>query len=415
MESLAKTASEVVPRIYWYGERGIVNAVVSHICRGELVVDNIESVLSSVLWGNGTAPDWVSRIQDVALVVEVGLADFGDPDLLIICDTAFGKKLVFVEAKVVSYTESMLSTSPDGTNRWGMLQEGFNSSINGQITLKYRFAKALSRWDGVSAVIAEDEAVFKAYMERLNDAGSKAPGRTLVKETILKGIFKRLGLHGISEDSCYFIALTWDTRAKCFLSHDGVSADYLPVFLDSRGTDVFAVSLRRIGWLGYAELNSALQLSDSLEYRTAFATMLDSFEPSETFYSERRSGRWSSFPEWVQSLATDIANCFDSHIERKEGSFSLHDENSQIIAKIMPREKDVFLGVNDGLSALNPPEQWQSACGPSLTRKIRKTVFSGRCVTTLGEASDFVTLLKGRLESDTQPAAEIFNDEDAAI
>jgi hypothetical protein len=189
MTASGKSATGVQPHFYWYGERGIVNAVLSHISRGEAIVDSIKSLLRSVCWGNGAAAGWIEDIEDVALVVEVGLADFGDPDLLIVCYTNAGTKLVFFEAKVISYTESMQSTSPGASNRWGMAQPGFNSSINGQLTLKYRFAKALSRWDGNSSSIVEDEAIFRAYVSRLNDSISIAPGRTLVKETILKGIF----------------------------------------------------------------------------------------------------------------------------------------------------------------------------------------------------------------------------------
>src|SRR5206468_1896467 len=105
------------------------------------------------------------------------------------------------------------------------------------------------------------------------------------------------------------------TSAKSFLSPNGVPGDCLPVFLDSRGEDVFTTSLRRVGWLGYRELNSSLQLVESPEYVAAFATMLDTVEPSDAFYRERRSGKWSSFPEWVVSLAFAIANRFDSRVQ----------------------------------------------------------------------------------------------------
>jgi hypothetical protein len=416
MDSSVKSHSHPVSHVYWYGERGVINALVSHISRREMQADDIKALLHAVCWGNGETPEWVGRIQDFAFIVEVGLADFGDPDLLVVCYTDVGVKLVFVEAKVVSYTESMQSTSPDGTSRWGMAQQGFNSSINGQLTLKYRFAKALSRWDGVSAAIVEDEVVFRAYVRRLNDSLLKAPGRSLVKEKILKQIIRGSGLNGIAENDCYFIALTWDTSAKSFLSPNGVPQDCLPVFLDSRGEDVFATSLQRVGWLGYRGLNSSLQLVESPEYVAAFATMLDSVEPSDAFYRERRSGRSSSFLEWVVSLAFAIANGFDSHVQKKEGSFSLQDENGLTIAKIMPRPGSVFVGVRDGLPLAIPPSGWQSASGHISIQKIGKVNFSGRTVTTLKEASDFVTALKGRINPRSQPSEErLEQEEDGAI
>src|SRR5437763_7967200 len=119
VNSLVESGSHPVPHVYWYGERGVINALVSHISRREMQADDIKLLLRAVRWGDGEMPEWVGRIQDFAFIVEVGLADFGDPDLLVVCHTDLGAKLVFVEAKVVSYTESMQSTSPDGTSRWG--------------------------------------------------------------------------------------------------------------------------------------------------------------------------------------------------------------------------------------------------------------------------------------------------------
>jgi hypothetical protein len=415
VETSSGSESAVAPTVYWYGERGIVNAMISYISRPETIVESIKALLSEVCWGSGATPDWVGEIQNVALVVEVGLADFGDPDLLVVCYTSTGIKLVFVEAKVVSYTDSMQSTSTSAATRWGMFQVGFNSSINGQMTLKYRFAKALSRWDGVTPAIVEDEVIFRAYVEYLNDSPSKAPGRRLVKDKILKRIFKRLGLNGISEESCYFVALTWDARAKVFFKSKDVPSDCLPVFLDSNGTDVFAKSLQRIGWLGYAELDSALGLSGSPEYVSAIATMLETVEPSEAFYTEHRRGRWDSYPEWIVSLADAIASSLGSRSQRKDGSFSILDENGIAIAKIMPKVEGVFVGIRDGLLDAIPPENWQSTKSPLTKKKINTVSFSGHCVTTLAEASDFVVQLKGRVEGDAQPSEEVLGEEDAAL
>ena len=407
METSSRAESTIAPTVYWYGERGIVNAMISHISRPETIVESIKSLLSEICWGSGATPHWVGEIQNVALVVEVGLADFGDPDLLVVCCTSTGIKLVFVEAKVVSYTDSMQSTSASAATRWGMLQVGFNSSINGQMTLKYRFAKALSRWDGLTSAIVEDEAIFRAYVERLNDSPSKSPGRRLVKDKILKRIFKRLGLNGISEDSCYFVALTWDARANAFFRSKDVPNDCLPVFLDLHGKDVFTETLGRVGWLGYAEIDSALAVSDSVGYAAAFATMLDTVEPGEAFYTEHRRGRWDTYPEWVVSLADAIASSFGSRSQRKDGSFSILDENGIAIAKIMPKAEGVFVGIRDGLLDAIPPENWQSTKTPLTKKKINTVNFSGYCITTRAEASDFLVQLKGRVEDDAQPSEEL--------
>src|SRR5207302_5688722 len=123
-------------------------------------------------------PSWLEEFSNAYLIVEVGLADFGDPDLLIVCRTGSGvSHLVFLEAKAQSYTDSMQQTSRLHTAKWGMEQDGFNSSINGQLTLKYRFANALSLWDGRAGAISESRLLFEAYQARLNDSPKKSPGR----------------------------------------------------------------------------------------------------------------------------------------------------------------------------------------------------------------------------------------------
>ena len=132
-------------QVYWYGERGIMKAIITHLtCDGD-ATDGIEIFLSAVSWADGRVPLWVEKIQSVTLIIEVGPADFGDPDLLIVCRTPSATKLVFVEAKVVSYIDSMRSTAPSEGARWGMTQIGFNSSINGQLRAWGSRARAGSR------------------------------------------------------------------------------------------------------------------------------------------------------------------------------------------------------------------------------------------------------------------------------
>jgi hypothetical protein len=281
---------------------------------------------------------------------------------------------------------------------------GFNSSINGQLSLKYRFARALSRWDGEHPAIIEDEATYLAYRSRLNDSPSKAPGRTLVKENILLGIFKRLGLDGLAEENCCFVALTWDTRANMFFQSKDVPSDCLPVFLDSAGADVYSNSLHRVGWMGYSELERALGLADSPEYDAAFATMLDAAEPNEGFYTESRGRRWSSFPSWVVTLASSIANCFGSRSRRWEGSFSIQDENRQTIAKVIPTRGGVFIGVRDGYPIAVPPASWKSADGHITEQNVQRVRFLGMTVTSIAEATEFIAQLRGRIEPEAAVA-----------
>ena len=76
-----------IPNIQWYGERGIVNAVVTFISHGdhEGRLERLKKFLKAIKWGNNNEQSWICEILDFKIVVELGLADFGNPDLIIVC------------------------------------------------------------------------------------------------------------------------------------------------------------------------------------------------------------------------------------------------------------------------------------------------------------------------------------------
>ena len=114
--------------VIWYGERGIVNSIVDGLKRGGLEI--IQTFLGSVLWANGAAQDWIKDVKSVQLMVEVGLGQFGDPDLIIVCNTGENvPHVIFLEAKITSYARSAELDS--------------SSKINRQLTLKYRFVQSV--------------------------------------------------------------------------------------------------------------------------------------------------------------------------------------------------------------------------------------------------------------------------------
>lgn len=109
-------------------------------------------------------------MQNVDVIVEVGLHQFGDPDLIFICtDRDRTHRYIILEAKIVPYETSAKSNSD------GMVY-GYNSSINGQLALKYRFVQALSQWTGKERRIEEPAELFEAYQKTLNDP-NKGPRR----------------------------------------------------------------------------------------------------------------------------------------------------------------------------------------------------------------------------------------------
>jgi hypothetical protein len=394
-----------IPNVFWYGERGIINAVVSHVNTSGDFVGSIRNLLKATCWGTGNGPSWIEGISDAHLIVEVGLADFGDPDLLIICRTGSEKTyLVFLEAKAQSYTDSMQETSVLRAGKWGMEQEGFNSSINGQLTLKYRFANALSLWDGRAAAISESHLLFEAYKVRLNDSPKKSPGRSLAKPSILAGIFGRLGLAGLPEANCHYIALTWDCESKAFFNSPDVPFDYLPVFLGEDGEGRFSTMLDRVGWIGYKQLEEAIGLSNATEYKAAFATMLDSPEPPLSFYSEKRQGRWESFPSQIIELGEGLALALGTvRVQRVAGSYSIKDENNQTVGKISPNKDSVFIGVREEYKPLSDV-RGQIDQARLRRRRVRTVDFVGMDVKSVPEAERLISGIKTVLAVLPEPA-----------
>lgn len=158
--------------IIWYGERGVVNAIVTHLAR----LNAADAFLRCIQWANGSTPDWVEHLRSTKIIVELGLAEFGNPDLMLVCESGVDSRpyCVFLEAKVCPHCASAISNSE------GMTARGFNSSCNGQLALKYRFAKALGQWNGVQRTIEEPAAIYEAYRRTPSDGGLGDPHRVHV-------------------------------------------------------------------------------------------------------------------------------------------------------------------------------------------------------------------------------------------
>src|SRR5579859_3108739 len=76
-----------LPNVFWYGERGIINAVVAHISTSGNFIGSHQEPSQRNMLGNWTPAVLENELSDARLIVEVGLADFGDPDLMMVCRT----------------------------------------------------------------------------------------------------------------------------------------------------------------------------------------------------------------------------------------------------------------------------------------------------------------------------------------
>jgi hypothetical protein len=283
------------------------------------------------------------------------------------------------------------------TNRIGMREPGFNSSINGQLALKYRFAKALEAAAPGNEVIKEPEPLLRAYADRVNDP-RRFP-RGLAKPEIVRDMLAPLGMLGLPEAHCHYVALTWDAEDRAFMRDASVrDQDGLPCFLDGSGVDRFTEIGGRVGWLGYQVLERVLHLQGSVEYSSALRTMVATSVPDSADYAVAEAtvnGR--STPESV-ALAARLAGQFVGYkAVEYPGSYSIKD-GPQTIAKIVPRRDAVFVGVRGTVL----PDAWAS--GTSETITVHGVPFTGIVIPVdTSDGEDLQFLLTG-LEQRVGPA-----------
>jgi hypothetical protein len=168
--------------VCWYGERGVMNALVTHLQRASDRVESVRTFLSAVRWAGPRGGSWVNDFTQVCLIVEIGLADFGNPDLMIVCHGPTGVRCVFIESKIGMYLASMRP------NHKGMQLPNFNSSINGQLSLKYRFARSLHAAASDAMEIAESPELLSVYKAKHGDP--RPLPRRLAKPVILRDILR---------------------------------------------------------------------------------------------------------------------------------------------------------------------------------------------------------------------------------
>src|SRR5688572_23558241 len=233
--------------VVWYGERVIVNALVTDL-RSKPDSDRlaaIKALLGAIGVADGrkaaAAWEWIGQITSVKFLVELNCGQFGSPDLIVACETASrGPQVVFLEAKIVPYLGSAMPNS-SGARR------GFNSAINGQIALKYRLAAALTGppW---SHALAESQDLHRAYSERLDTSDQP---RRLEKGAVLDQL-KRLP-HA-AEDRQRFHFVAWTRDREPFWNQQAVTTDLYPCLLNDRNECQWSNDRCRVGWLGFEQV-----------------------------------------------------------------------------------------------------------------------------------------------------------------
>lgn len=317
--------------IRFYGERGIVIGLLLDI-KDDL--DLQKCVLRSIVWCEQQSDGWMDKVQDAVFLIEPGFGEFGQPDLIITCHLQDdSRRFVIVEAKATFYSASAMS------NDQGMKAKGYNSSINGQLSLDYRLALALQDYDGERS-IQEPLKIFRQYEKQLGDP--KARPRRAAKPQLMSEIVEPY-LRGLRLQDTFFVAMTRDVDSKPLCQ---AQADKLPVVLDESGRDAWAKLTSHFGLLSLEQLDKevlAIEGRFRKGCRTHIGPWRKQMRASKFEGSWFTFTNWSRFPsEWVsrvdelaQRIKDELAQ--KAECKRYRGSWSVIVDN-KALGKLAPRE-----------------------------------------------------------------------------
>jgi hypothetical protein len=342
--------------IHFYGERGLVNA---------LFLD---------LKGCGATLEFLRRIEfsfrnqprielpddtNVVVIVEAGFAQFGSPDAIVIANTSDGVRLVFfLEAKVGLYRNE----AGDFTERVA----GFNSTINGQFTLRYRLACALRECRTEQARLVEPSDLTTAYGEQIP--------RRLAKPENLEHIVRR---HLLGASAHLFVALT-DDSSNVWRDLGADMPKLLPYIpkrveghLSGYGAawsidgNAWADHCSDFGWIGFRDVEELLcggsYLPHALQFLNAKRRIIQQIQARE-FREFRNTVKWKLFDsgtptyrvrERLRSMIEATPAVRDGCLKYKpgDGSDSVIDVFGQVVLKVITPQRaypefDVLFGVS---------------------------------------------------------------------
>jgi len=264
-------------RFIGFSQNSLLNALVHFLTRD---IKRTRKFLRGLEFRSGEANRQAAQVSkdlaDCTFFVEPGLGEFGIPDVVIVAqagDTGH-PSVFFVEVKARSYADSAAS------NRKGFKGRNFGSFVNGQLSMRYRFARTVAHWDaGQPSGMVEPGEVAEAAAHLLGDDFGRS--RHLRKPEVLKGIVSAMRpdtrepeagfLHRV-----FYVAVTED-RANPFKRPETADArDLWPCYPARDASDRFATgALERTGWCGWPGLEEGLEgLRGDQEFKLALPVSL---------------------------------------------------------------------------------------------------------------------------------------------
>lgn len=237
--------------IIFYGERGLVNGIVLDMQNN---VEALKKFLQSIHFCGGTIPAWTDKVRSVSYFIEPSFAEFGNPDLMILCDCSDEKHLIFIEAKVSSYIENSIDIESikeyidnykdPNQSKSSSVFIGINSKINSQLTLRYRLSRVLKTRKRGSALI--EDSIWQKYFT--NSLDFVFHPRRMMKNLNIK----LCDDYFMDITDFWFVALTADEpNAK---PYDNMSTR--PYVLNSNGVSHWEEINGHFGFVSYRDLNN---------------------------------------------------------------------------------------------------------------------------------------------------------------
>ena len=225
----------------------------------------------------------ISSLSPIAIhyIIEPDFANtgFGHPDAVIALEYWDSHAVIIVEAKRTDLANACVPCSQRG-------QQGFNSTLNGQLELDYCLAMALSEYHEGATELVEPEWVLSSPYK--NDR--KGMLRRLKNPVVLEDVVSLIG--GIPLDQYYFLVITNDEQNP----FPCVSDDYLPELFKPKlsgirlsFTNCWSEYRRRFGWLNYTKMHTFIgSIQSRLPQGSLFLQSLSINQRNMKGYSQLR-------------------------------------------------------------------------------------------------------------------------------
>jgi hypothetical protein len=363
---MAMVAEKAGCEIHFYGERGLVNGLFLDLRESGRILD----FLRKIDFAHAKFRNLVLLPETkVVVIIEAGFAEFGWPDAILVARTPDQKRLVFfVEAKAGLYEDE----AQDYTQR----EAGFNSTINGQFSLRYRLACALRVFGDSQRRLEEPKNLATAYDE-LNP-------RRLSKLDNLRNIVRP---HLTRASNYFFVALT-DDKANVWPVIETENPKLLPFLADELVPKATAWTLKHNTWsrnrvdfgcIGFGDIEPLLEdgryfpcARQFLETKRSMVKRREAFLEAKRSRVKRRevggrkyvnihTKRWKSFSESTIRLRDALRRVIKQSTPFRDGQLSyakgkgsdsvIDLQNQRVLKLITPvwpydKKFDILFGVS---------------------------------------------------------------------